>query len=197
MASFPNPLPAPTVINFDGGSFTGNVPAVSTPLVVGGPNGGVSIQRFLGNANYVSDDLRIGTAANDRNSQGNVGAVGFTFDAPQRLGYLGFFLANNTSPNEIVAFFRGNQLLQSFTGSDFLAGAGTGNYINFFASNSSQFFDRVLFIRDLADTDAFRIDNLAYQAAPIPTPALLPGLLAFGASVLRKRKAESTENQEA
>ena len=36
--------------------------------------------------------------------------------------------------------------------------------------------------------------NLQFQVTAVPTPALLPGLIALGAGVLRKRKAEAVES---
>ncbi|MDX2241198.1 MAG: PTPA-CTERM sorting domain-containing protein [Leptolyngbyaceae cyanobacterium bins.302] len=37
----------------------------------------------------------------------------------------------------------------------------------------------------------FALDNLTINATPIPTPALLPGLIGMGVMALRKRKAEA------
>ncbi len=184
------PLPAPTIINFNGPGFTGSVPTTPTTLVSGGPNGGATIQKTAGDADYPGNQLRIGTPGRN----GTSGTVSFTFDDPRGLGYFGFFLANDTGANEVVSFFRGNSLIQSFTGLDFLAASGNGNYINFFLTNTSEIFDRVDFTRNLANGNAFRVDNVAYQA--IPTPALLPGLLAFGVGVLRKRKGDHSAESE-
>ena len=39
----------------------------------------------------------------------------------------------------------------------------------------------------------FALDNLTVNATPVPTPALLPGLIGLGLGVLRKRKAEAAE----
>jgi len=187
------PLAAPTVINFNGSAFTGFVPTTATSIGPGatgdGLNGGATIQRTAGNANYQGSALRIGTPSG-RN--GTTGTVSFKFDDPRGMGYFGFFLPN-TAANEVVSFFsKTNSInpIASFTGNTLNAASGNGRYFNFFVTNNSEIFNRVDFTRNLAQGSAFRVDNVAYQA--IPTPALLPGLVAMGLGIVRKRKAEAT-----
>ena len=179
------PLAAPTVIDFNGPSFTGQVPGTVTTLVANGPNGGAKIQKTAGDANYQGSSLRIGTPGKN----GTAGKVSFTFDDPRGLGYFGFFLPSSTAVNEVVSFFGANGFIQSFTGADLNKLLPNGNYINFRVQNNGEIFNRVDFTRNLASGSAFSVDNVAYQA--IPTPALLPGLVAFGVGVMRKRKAEA------
>ena len=47
-----------------------------------------------------------------------------------------------------------------------------------------------------ASGDGVALDNLTFQATPVPTPALLPGLIGLGISALRKRReaAEQANN---
>jgi hypothetical protein len=185
------PLAPPTVIDFD--SLNGIVPTTPTTLVPGGPNGGATIARTPGTvAGYLlTDGLRIGALAS--------GEVSFKFDDPRGMGYFGFFLDSITAPLSAVSisFLSGNSLIQSLTGTQLNQVTGPGNYFNFFVTNNSEIFDQVL----LTDSSGgllggnFVVDNVAYQA--IPTPALLPGLVALGIGVVRKRKAEAEAEAEA
>jgi len=182
-------LAPPTVINFNG--LSGLVPTTATSIGLGatgdGLNGGATIQNTAGVANYTNDgSLRIGIGG----TTNTPGTVSFRFDDPRGMGYFGFLLAPPSAANEVVSFFSGNSLIKSFTGPLFESVAGTGNYFNFFVTNNSEIFNRVDFTRNIASGNAFRVDNVAYQA--IPTPALLPGLVAMGLGIVRKRKAEAT-----
>ena len=179
-------LAPPTVINFNGPAFDGLVPTTATPIGPGGLNGGATIQR-TGNADFQGNRLRIGTAGGG--PDGTSGTVSFRFDDPRGMGYFGFLLGPPSAANEVVSFFAGNSLIKSFTGPLFESVTGTGNYFNFFVTNNSEIFNRVDFTRNLASGNAFHVDNVAYQA--IPTPALLPGLVAMGLGIVRKRKAEA------
>jgi len=179
-------LAPPTVIDFNGPAFNGLVPTTATSIGPGGLNGGATIQR-TGNADFQGDRLRIGTAAGPN---GTSGTVSFKFDDPRGMGYFGFLLGPPSAANEVVSFFSGNSLIKSFTGPLFESVTGTCNYFNFFVTNNSEIFNRVDFTRNLASGNAFHVDNVAYQA--IPTPALLPGLVAMGLGIVRKRKAEAT-----
>lgn len=184
-------LAPPTVIDFNGQS--GLVPTTATSIGPGGLNGGATIQR-TNSADYNSpaDNLRIGAFFNGGPiaSRNTAGSVQFDFDDPRGMGYFGFLL-QNLPLNPLAAsisFFSGDTQIQSFTGSTFGALPGAGNYFNFFVTNNSEIFNRVVF----ADTSLIgnlQVDNVAYQA--IPTPALLPGLVAMGLGIVRKRKAEA------
>lgn len=94
-----------------------------------------------------------------------------------------------------LEFLRGGSVIASFTGQQIAAFAalpGNANgdqgpdgsvYVNFFADDSSELIDSVRFLSTRA---AFEADNLAFQ--PIPTPALVPAAIGFGAAMLRKRR---------
>lgn len=60
----------------------------------------------------------------------------------------------------------------------------TGNYTLGFG---------VLNALDFGLNSSLTIDNVNGDTTPIPTPALLPGLLGMGVAALRKRKGEATE----
>ena len=184
-------LAPPTVIDFDGLSnlVPNLVPTTATSIVPGGLNGGATIQRTAGNANFQDNTLRIGTAA-PPSVGGTLGTVSFTFDDPRGMGYFGFRLNGSSGANEVVTFFSKLTNAQfSFSGPSFGSVPGAGNYFNFFVTNNTEIFNRVDFTRNTAPGNAFRVDNVAYQA--IPTPALLPGLVAMGLGIVRKRKAEA------
>jgi len=180
-------LAPPTVINFDG--LSGLVPTAATSIGPGGLNGGATIQR-TNSADYnssLADNLRIGSILGGALT----GSVQFDFDDSRGMGYFGF-LRQNVPSNpgaSSISFFSGSTLIQSFTGPNFAALPGTDNYFNFFVTNNSEIFNRVVF-SDNSLASNFQVDNVAYQA--IPTPALLPGLVAMGLGIMRKRKAEAT-----
>jgi hypothetical protein len=187
----PAPLAPPTVIDFN--SFENNLPvsSTSTQIATSPGNGNAFIQLISGVAEYQGNQLNIGTNAN--NSPG--GLVRFTFNGPNGQGYFGLQWQNPTV-DEVISFYSGNSLIQSFTGTqvaDQAIGNG-GNYYNFIVTNNSEIFNRV----DLAQVNPpngndFQVDNVAYQQ--IPTPALLPGIMGIGAGIWKKRrKQEFIEN---
>ena len=188
-------LAPPTVINFNG--LTGIVPAFSTtigPGVTGLGNGGAKISG-VANANYngSTDNLRIGNRTGVGPGAVRTGSVQFDFDDSRGMGYFGFLLQN--APIDPLAssisFFSGTTLIQSFNQTQLNAqafGQSTSNYFNFFVTNNSEIFNRVVFA-DTSFIGNLQVDNVAYQA--IPTPALLPGLVAMGLGIVRKRKAEA------
>ena len=192
-------LAAPTVIDFD--NLNGQVPlaprAIGSGSTGDGINGGATIERTQRTAasfgNNNNDGLRIGGNNND-------GRVTFRFDDPRGMGYLGFFFENINTPlsNIAVSFLLGDSAIETFTGTDlFSITNGSGNYFNVFVTDNSEIFNGVVFA-DLSgnrDDSRYTIDNLAYQA--IPTPALLPGVLALGANIVRKRKAETEAKADA
>ncbi len=107
------------------------------------------------------------------------------------LEYFGLYFGSADTYNAI-SFFKGNQLVNSFTGAEILP-PGDGNqvsdttnrYVNFFAE-AGESFDTVRL--DSANY-AFESDNHAYKAVPEPSSVL--GVLAFGAfgaGSLLKRK---------
>jgi len=188
-------LTPPTVITFDG--LTGNVPvspATIGPGATGVGNGGAKISG-VANANYngSTDNLRIGNTTGVGPGAVRTGSVQFDFDDPRGMGYFGF-LRQNAPINPLassISFFSGTTLIQSFNQTQLNAqafGQSTSNYFNFFVTNNSEIFNRVVFA-DTSFIGNLQVDNVAYQA--IPTPALLPGLVAMGLGIVRKRKAEA------
>ncbi len=183
------PLAAPTVIDFDSNTVfpNGPVPNSLTQIVNGGANGGAKIQETARDAIYTNNQLQIGTSNRS-------GEVTFTFDDLRGMGYLGFYLPNLSDSNfkaATITFYSKalGTALPAVTLSALQGVSGPGNYFNFFVNNNNEIFNKVVFAGSTRNDDKFVIDNLAYQA--IPTPALLPGLLALGAGLLRKRNAEA------
>ncbi|WP_088892299.1 PTPA-CTERM sorting domain-containing protein [Leptolyngbya ohadii] len=129
------------------------------------------------------------------------GPVTLSFDAP--LNYFGLYWGSIDSFNSI-RFFRGDTLITGFgpgagltSISTLFGGQGvllgrSSRYVNFFADNSSEWFDRIILS---SSTAAFESDNHAYRV--VPTPALVPAALGFGAAMLRKRKKTEEDAAEA
>lgn len=134
------------------------------------------------------------------------GEVIFNFTAPRGLGYFGFYWATPSNSDRLIFTFRNAQgivqpnftldastIFSGIYNSGLLNGQNNaGRFVNFFSTNSGPragfVIQSVRFVdRDNSDNRSFEIDNIAYQQ--IPTPALLPGLVAMGIGVLRKRKA--------
>lgn len=113
------------------------------------------------------------------------------------LNYFGLHWGSVDAYNEI-SFFKGlTQVGSTYTGTNILTGANGdqtppgSRYVNFFA-DSGESFNRIVLT---SSAPAFESDNHAYRA--IPTPALLPGLIALGVGVMRKRKGETAAESEA
>jgi hypothetical protein len=80
---------------------------------------------------------------------------------------------------------------------------GTGNQtVNFFTQLGSPGdgflgivgnapFSTVVFDTAGGGSESYQADNLSFSTTPIPTPALLPGLVGMGLAAWRKRKAEA------
>jgi hypothetical protein len=61
--------------------------------------------------------------------------------------------------------------------------------------DTTNFFNQVDVVYVSGDPDGVALDNVSYgTTTPIPTPALLPGLIGLGLGVLRKRKAEAAKS---
>lgn len=120
------------------------------------------------------------------------GPVTISFRGPARLNYFGLYLGSIDSFNSI-RFFKGTNLLGTVTGGQLLAALGPNTpsgrvtqYVNFFASNKSQLFDR---IELRSARPSLESDNHAFRV--VPTPALVPAALGFAGAMLRKRKKEA------
>lgn len=119
-----------------------------------------------------------------------------TFTAPDLLSYFGFFWGSPDTYNTLRVY-RGSTLLQSWTGTALwdlvrpiatpgcdLGPIADGNqgkcaYVNIYAGDASQWFDRVSFVSTL---NAFETDNHAIAVVPVPGALLLlaTGLLGLG-----------------
>ena len=126
----------------------------------------------------------------------STGVGSIELDFTQNLSYLGVLWGSIDGYNSI-AFYDGATLLQSFSGTDILAGANGDQgvngtlYVNF---NSDTLFNRVVFS---STQNAFEFDNVAYNQTidhevPAPEPVTLSlfgaGLAGVGA-LRRRRKA--------
>jgi hypothetical protein len=140
------------------------------------------------------------------------GAAVIRFQAP--LEYFGF-LWRSPNPGNMVQFFSAGELVGRFRARD-IFGALAGNdpnqrnsqFINFFASRlsngKSQTFDEIRFFDRATSKDGrnrFQVRRLSYRLAPlissdspipdptpIPSPALLSGLVGMGVAAIRKRQ---------
>jgi len=207
------PPPTSTVINFNEPAFNGlilgAIPDVDPPFdfVSDAPvviNSDVTIQDTVGGRlpdTFVGDPVLL----TDR-PQGSTGrylavfARNATFTFSQALASFGLLWGSIDDVN--VIDFIGSGGTKTFTGTQIagLAGFDIGltptnqrtRYVNFSLGDIGAGVTRVV----LRNTDAARVfeaDDVSYR--PIPTPALLPGLIGFGIAALRKRKAIAAESE--
>lgn len=173
-----------------------NVSETLKTLVPGGTNGGARIQSVSGRSRYT----QAGSIVDDANDRylavgsflGNLlgipilnnnvaGSVRLSFDAPQGIGYFGFFWGSPTI-DDVIEFTLRNATGQTntvtFTAAQIFAGLGYNfsdatqsnpdRFVNFFSTNSgvnaNQSIASVLF-RDngVSNNRSFQVDNLAYQ----------------------------------
>ena len=104
-------------------------------------------------------------------THGEVGVA--QFDAP--LSYFGFDWSTRDDYN-VFSLYRGGQLLVTLTGANF---SGPSGYLNIFADNPSEWFDRVVLSSQI---NAFETDNHAWAAA-VPEPSSY-ALMAVGLMVV-------------
>lgn len=95
-----------------------------------------------------------------------------------------------TDSNNTVAFYQGNTLLRTYSALDAFGSVngnnGSNAYVNFFAQNSSEYFNKIVFTE--SGGGGFETDNHAYRQAvdePYPLPVLV-GLMALGLVVKRR-----------
>ncbi len=98
----------------------------------------------------------------------------------------------------IEAFNSSGTSLGRFTlaGSSTNAGDNSAIFIGVLSDNA----DIARLLLNVQDNNDFAINQVSFNTTggtPIPTPALLPGLIGLGLGVLRKRKAEATRDGEA
>jgi hypothetical protein len=214
-----------TQVDFTGtGSGIVTVPGTpsSLPTTGSATNGGVTVKSVSGSSTFTNQFPAANTYAGGGRylSVGSInptlglgqGAARLAFDAPKGIGYLGFFWGSPKSTDSLVFTLRdalGITNEVTYTAADIFAGLGfdltglvqnnSGRYVNFFSTNNGPNAGKVIESVLLRDTAlvvrSFDVDNIAYQA--IPTPALLPGLVALGIGAVRKRKAEAEAEAEA
>lgn len=205
-----------TVIDFSGVS-EGNITDSPPPLATSVDNGNANIARVTGDSVYTDNSplftgggqyLSVGTNCTGPGTCGGLnlnggGSVRLSFDAPKGLGYFGLFWAS-PSVNDRITFTLRNAIgaisTVVYNASDIFGSSTEGRYVNFFSTNNGDNANKVIasvLLEDLNPTSegqggqfrSFEVDNIAYQA--IPTPALLPGLVALGAGLARKKKAQA------
>jgi len=64
------------------------------------------------------------------------------------------------------------------------------NFISYYAPAATRYTGEYI------DTFGWSVSDASSTATPIPTPALLPGLIGMGIAAIRKRKAEPAEATE-
>jgi hypothetical protein len=167
-----------TTIDFTGGAPANYSGQFITPLdsVAGVATAPIAGNQFISTQNVPATD--------DASFQASFAAG---------LSYFGLYWGTIDTYNTIS--FLTNTGVESFTGTEIANDAGffnpinSGNFeinrfVNFFAA-PGQVITGITFSSEVA---AFESDNHAFRV--IPTPALLPGLVALGVGVLRKRKSE-------
>jgi hypothetical protein len=176
------PADAPGVATYSGGAVANGELANQFSSPLGGNN------PFLTTIGHGSDGQALG------------GPITLSF--AQDLDYFGLYWGSIDNFNNIKFFFA-DGTTQTVNGAAIAAlinpaatpnvngSFGFGSFVNFFAS-SGESFNKIELTSGKA---AFETDNHAYRA--IPTPVLLPGLVAFGLGVLRKRKSTVSEEAKA
>lgn len=166
VVTFDSPLP-PGVTRTGGAIFSDNVPNVTA-------------RPFGATGNFFSVGPSTATAAEGRGpATVNLGVLA---------NYFGLYWGSVDTYNTIQ-FLRGSDVIRTVAGAEVIAIADGdqtaigSTYVNFFADSPDQYFDTVQFS---SGGFAFESDNLAFR--PVPTPALLPAAIGFGAAMLRKRK---------
>jgi hypothetical protein len=86
--------------------------------------------------------------------------------------YITFAGQSNFSPDNVLAYTNGSN---TYSNTDLSLSLGVGKGGTFGATIASRTWN----------------GTINYEVQPIPTPALLPGLIGMGVAVLRKRKAEA------
>lgn len=105
------------------------------------------------------------------------------------------FLKVNAGPTFRVTGF-GTNGVQTFNGLSAFGGNVLGNFI-FDGDNTPVKPSSFILAFDSSDGDFANISIKADDAAAVPTPALLPGLVGMGIAALRKRKSAESETVDA
>jgi hypothetical protein len=171
--------PTTTVPDAQTWDFSGAAPSGITlstdAAIVSGSSPSQYAEPFIGSGNY----LTVGGT--------DPSAPTATLTFSTALNYFGVFWGTPDRYNTLN-FYDGTNLLASFVPGSTLAGltaSGSNTdarYVDFFA-DAGTVFDRVEFVSSQA---AFEADNIAYRA--VPTPAMLPAIVGFGLTALKRRR---------
>lgn len=116
----------------------------------------------------------------------------------ETLNYFGINWGSE-SPGNTFSFFRGDELIGSFGIEDVdfeqvgsRSNQGTG-YLDFRAESSNDIFDKIMISQYggggfETDNHTFRSGTGGFDAADVPEPGIVAGLLAFGGLVVAKRR---------
>jgi hypothetical protein len=116
----------------------------------------------------------------------------------ETLNYFGINWGSE-SPGNTFSFFRGDQLISSFGIEDIdfeqigsLSNQGTG-YLDFRAESADDVFDKIVISQYggggfETDNHTFRAGSGGFDAADVPEPGMVAGLLAIGGLVVAKRQ---------
>jgi len=178
---------------FSGWSTLGNTNASSGAAVLTtGASNASSIESFLGLASGTLSGIGTSPTFGSAIKQsffataGTVVSFDWLFQANDYLPYNDFSFVSlvpngaNLLSNVATVGNYGSSGLQSFSNTIGV----TGNYTLGFG---------VLNAMDNGFNSSLTIDNVSSNVTPVPTPALLPGLIGLGLGVLRKRKAEAAK----
>lgn len=192
----------------DGSGMTTNVPGASVINFNGGtatdPNG---IATYSGSTIVTGTTNQHATPFGDSTPYLTVGPnpqiSPITISFNQLMNYFGLYWGSVDSYN-IIEFFNGttsvgklqptvfsnianSNMLTPVTGDQGEAGS---KYVNFSSTRPSDYFNKVVLTS--SNQFAFESDNHAYRT--IPTPALLPGVIALGTAAWRKRNQKAACN---
>lgn len=177
---------------------------VSNPFTVSS-TGGNTVKGSIPSGSFQRLDQGYGWAGNfaPNNAllwtQGNPGPLQLTFS--QAVRGVGTQIQANlygSFTTVIEAFNSGGISLGSFTLPGNSTGSGDNSAIFIGVLSDNADIAKVLF--NVQGDQDFAINQVSLNSTggtPIPTPALLPGLIGLGLGVLRKRKAEVAESSEA
>ncbi len=115
------------------------------------------------------------------------------------------------SANNTFSFYKGDQLIKSYTTADVDSGApvkaqqhgGQGNAVlDFFADNSKELFNKIVISQSSTNGGGFESDNFTFHAGKdafdfkkgqtVPEPGMMIGLMAVGSAALLKRKNQKS-----
>lgn len=182
-----------SVWTFNSGSLTEDRPSLFADIS-GTPNAAVVMGSISGQyAAPGATDTTFYLAVPAPSPQSSSGSI--TVDLSTKTNnYFGLYWGSIDTYNSI-SFFRGNDLLYSFSGDAVVGIANAnGNQISLSSNTYVNFYDLPAFDRfTLASSGrAFEVDNVAVGTAPVPEPATLflfgTGLLGIAGLRARKKK---------